>query len=124
MAAIDTPPVGDVPFVGDQIAEQDRTEAAGGADGAKRRRATRSTLLRPIMWRLHFIGGFLAGPIVISLAITGILYAWAPQLDGLRFGDTIKPSSKQLNVSLSDQVKAAQATHPDWGVHSVIPGWR
>jgi uncharacterized iron-regulated membrane protein len=78
--------------------------------------------LRPILWRLHFIGGFLAGPVVISLAITGILFAWSPQLDGLRFGDVIKPSSPQVNVSLADQVTAAQATHPDWGVHSVVPG--
>lgn len=122
MATIDTPPVDDIPFVGDQIAEQDQTEAAGGAGDAKRRRAKRSRLLRPIMWRLHFIGGFLAGPVVISLAITGILFAWYPQIDGLRFGDAIKPSSGQVSVALADQVKAAQAKHPDWGVHSVIPG--
>lgn len=122
MATIDTPPVDDIPFVGDQIAEQDQAEAAGTPGDAKRRRAKRSKLLRPIMWRLHFIGGFLAGPVVISLAITGILVAWAPQVDGLRFGDTIKPSSGQVNVSLADQVKAAQARHPDWVVQSVVPG--
>ena len=122
MATIDTPPVDDIPFVGDQIAEQDHTEAAADAEAAKSRRAKRSKLLRPIMWRLHFIGGFLAGPVVLSLAITGILFAWSPQLDGLRFGDTIKPSQRQATVALADQVKAAQATHPDWGVHSVIPG--
>jgi uncharacterized iron-regulated membrane protein len=122
MATIDTPPVDDIPFVSDQIAEQDQRDAAGDARDVKRRRAKRSKLLRPIMWRLHFIGGFLAGPVVISLAITGILFAWSPQVDGLRFGDTIKPSSGQVNVPLADQVRAAQAAHPEWGVHSVIPG--
>ena len=122
MATVDTPPAGDIPFVGDQIAEQDQLEAAAPAGAAGQRRAKRSKLLRPLLWRLHFIGGFLAGPVVISLAITGILFAWSPQLDGLRFGDTIKPTSGQANVSLADQVKAAQAKHPDWGVHSVIPG--
>ncbi len=120
MATIDTPPVDDIPFVSDQIAEQAQHDAAGEA---KRRRAKRSKLLRPIMWRLHFIGGFLAGPIVISLAITGILYAWAPQLDGLRFGSIIEPSSKHVNVSMADQVKAAQAAHPTWKFVSVIPGY-
>ena len=122
MATIDTPPVGDIPFVGDQIAEQDQADAASGAGDADRRRAKRSKLLRPIMWRLHFVGGFLAGPVVLSLAITGILFAWSPQIDGLRFGDAIKPSSGQVRVPLADQVRAAQAKHPDWGVHSVIPG--
>ena len=77
MATIDTPPRGDIPFVGDQIAEHDQHDVADSADAAKQRRARRSRLLRPIMWRLHFIGGFLAGPVVISLALTGILFAWA-----------------------------------------------
>jgi uncharacterized iron-regulated membrane protein len=122
MATIDTPPVGDIAFVGDQIAEQDQRDAIGDADPAQRRRAKRSQTLRPIVWRLHFIGGFLAGPVVVSLAITGILFAWNQQIDGLRFGDIITPSSKQVNVSLADQVMAAQATHPGWGVHSVVPG--
>lgn len=122
MATIDTPPAGDVPFVEDQIAEQDRAAAEHGAGDAERRRAKRSERLRPIMWRLHFVGGFLAGPVVVSLAITGILFAWHPQVDGLRFGDAIKPSSAAVNVALADQVRAAQAKHPEWGVHSVIPG--
>ena len=122
MATIDTPPAGDIPFVGDQIAEQDQLDAAEKAGSTKQRRAKRSKLLRPILWRMHFVGGFLAGPVLISMAITGILFAWSPQIDGLRFGDTITPSSAQVNVSLADQVKAAQAEHPDWGLHSVIPG--
>ena len=122
MATIDTPPAGDIPFVGDQIAAQDQSDAETDHDDRARRRAMRSRTLRPILWRLHFIGGFLAGPVVISLAITGILFAWNPQIDGLRFGDTITPSSEQVTVSLADQVTAAQAKHPDWKVHSVIPG--
>lgn len=122
MATTETPPIDDIAFVGDQIAEQDEREAAGAANDASRRRERRSQTLRPILWRLHFIGGFLAGPVVISLAITGILFAWYPQLDGLRFGDVVKPSSSQVNVSLADQVTAAQAAHPAWGVHSVVPG--
>lgn len=122
MATIDTPPAGDIPFVSDQIAAQDQRASPSIPDGAARRRARRSQTLRPILWRLHFIGGFLAGPVVISLAITGILFAWNPQIDGLRFGDIITPSSKQVNVSLADQVTAAQAKHPNWKVHSVIPG--
>jgi uncharacterized iron-regulated membrane protein len=122
MATQDIPPTGDIAFVGDQIAEQDQREAASAASDASRRRAKRLQTLRPILWRLHFIGGFLAGPVVISLAITGILFAWSPQLDGLRFGDVVEPSADHVDVSLADQVAAAQATHPEWGVRSVVPG--
>lgn len=61
MATIDTPRVNDIAFVGDQIAEQDQRHAGGEADDVKRRRAKRSRILRPILWRAHFIGGFLAG---------------------------------------------------------------
>ncbi|MGH3996593.1 MAG: PepSY domain-containing protein, partial [Pseudonocardiaceae bacterium] len=37
--------------------------------------------LRPLLWRLHFLGGFLAAPVVLSLAVTGILFAWNPQIE-------------------------------------------
>ncbi len=107
-------PDGDIAFVSDQIAER----PARSEPTARERRAR---MLRPIMWRLHFIGGFLAGPIVISLALTGILYAWNPQIDRVRFGDAIVASDGAPTASLAEQVEAAQAAHPDWGVFAVIP---
>jgi uncharacterized iron-regulated membrane protein len=120
MTTIQTPQAGDdVAFVSEQIAEQDQREAAIKPS----RRRKRLQTLRPILWRLHFIGGFLAGPIVISLAISGILFAWNPQIDGLRFGEIMNRSSAQVSVSLADQVKAAQGALPDWAVLSVVPGY-
>lgn len=108
-------PEGDIAFVTDQIAE--RADAPAGPSPRERR----ARMLRPIMWRLHFIGGFLAGPIVISLALTGILYAWNPQIDQVRFGDVLANSGGPATVALADQVAAAQAAHPDWGVFAVTP---
>ncbi|MFV0525910.1 MAG: PepSY-associated TM helix domain-containing protein [Acidimicrobiales bacterium] len=122
-------PEGDIAFVSDQIHQAQRREAdqgpgAGGDDGHLKptRRAERAAMMRPILWRLHFLGGFLAGPVILSLCISGILFAWYPQLDQLRFGSILGASSSEVNVSLADQVAAAEAAHPDWGVYSVVPG--
>jgi uncharacterized iron-regulated membrane protein len=109
-------PSGDIPFVSDQIVEHD----ASRSSRSDRRR--RSDALRPILWRLHFIGGFLAAPIALTLAVSGILFAWNPQIDALRFGAIMTPSSTHAAVPLSEQVQAARDAHPDWKVHSVVPG--
>ena len=111
MTAVDSPPAGDIPFVSEQIKQAERKPSRSG----------RSRLLRPILWRLHFLGGLLAAPILLSLAVTGILFAWNPQIDALRFGDLMQRSGGPA-VPLSQQVAAAQAARPDWPVHSVIPG--
>ena len=84
-------------------------------------RAERSRFMRPLMWRLHFLGGFLAGPIILSLCVSGILLAWHPQIDDIRFGDVMHRSAPDPVVPLSEQVVAAQAAHPDWGVFAVEP---
>ena len=77
--------------------------------------------LRPILWRLHFLGGFLAAPIVVWLSITGILYAWNPQLQDLVFGSEMDVVSGGEVRPLSDQVEAAIAEFPDHDVTAVEP---
>ncbi len=58
--------------------EQDSPAVGAAAGGARRedRAGGRRAALRPLLWRLHFLGGFLAAPVVLSLAITGILFSW------------------------------------------------
>jgi len=111
MAAVETPPEGDIAFVSEQIEEAEREQ---GRDRRKR-------VLRPILWRLHFLGGVLVAPIVFSLVFFGILFAWNPQIDALRFGDLMRRADGPA-VPLSQQVASAQAARPEWAVHSVIPG--
>ena len=84
---------------------------------------TRQTRLRPILWRLHFLGGFLAAPIAVWLAVTGILYAWNPQIDDWLFGDemTAPTSSAGDARPLSDQLDAAMAEYPGTELISVDP---
>lgn len=88
----------------------------GGADG------DRVGPLRPILWRLHFLGGFLAAPVALWLALTGIAIAWAPQIEAAVFGDesaaTVDDGSP---MSLDSQVDAALAVYPDSRVTGVEP---
>jgi uncharacterized iron-regulated membrane protein len=88
----------------------------GGSDG------DRVGPLRPILWRLHFLGGFLAAPVALWLALTGIAIAWAPQIEDAVFGDesaaTVDDGSP---VSLESQVDAALAVYPDSRVTGVEP---
>jgi uncharacterized iron-regulated membrane protein len=107
----------DIGFVSEQIETEARTRP-----GSAERRAHRADTLRPIMWRLHFIGGFLAAPIIVSLALSGIAFAWNAQIDGVRFADVLYQPAAGGAVSVADQVRAAQAAHPDWKVASVTPG--
>lgn len=109
-------PPGDIAFVTEQI------EAERVADLEPTRSARRAEGMRPILWRLHFLGGFLAGPVILSLCVSGILFAWHPQLDDVRFGDIMHRSSDSVEVPLSDQVAAAQTAHAGWEVYAVTPG--
>jgi uncharacterized iron-regulated membrane protein len=118
MTTTEPAPTDDIGFVTEQIETESRTR-----DLAGERRRARADTLRPIMWRLHFLGGFLVAPLIVIMAISGVLFAWNPQIDGLRFGSILHASSDQVRVSLSDQVEAATAAHPDWKLHSVTPGY-
>ena len=41
-------------------------------------RARSAAAMRPVLWRLHFLAGFRVAPVLVSLAVTGILFAWNP----------------------------------------------
>nr|WP_242687024.1 MULTISPECIES: PepSY domain-containing protein [unclassified Actinopolyspora] len=91
--------------------------------GLRRRqpRGVGRTALRPLLWRLHFLGGVLAAPIVLSLAVTGILFAWNPQIEQALHGKALTAVADGPARPLSQQVAAATTTHPDWTVSTVTP---
>lgn len=76
---------------------------------------------RPLLWRLHFFGGLLAAPIVVSLAVTGIMYAWSPQIEQVMYSEALTATTQGPAEPLSVQVDAALATHPGWEVLEVTP---
>ncbi|WP_019875454.1 PepSY-associated TM helix domain-containing protein [Sporichthya polymorpha] len=87
--------------------------------GPRRRRPETTRLLV----RLHFLSGFLAAPIILSLAVTGILFAWNPQIESALHDKTLSASSVDWAEPkpLSEQVEAARAEHPGWTVTAVTP---
>lgn len=95
--------------------EPERSSPPGRQDVAGRQ------AVRPLLWRLHFLGGVLAAPIVLSLAVTGILFAWNPQIEHALHGKTLTAVTQGPPRPLSDQVAAATATRPGWTVETVTP---
>ncbi|WP_280508573.1 PepSY-associated TM helix domain-containing protein [Nocardia flavorosea] len=77
---------------------------------------------RPLLLRLHFYGGMLAGPFILIAAVTGLLYTLTPQLDGIVFRDelTVDEYAPQTRT-LADQIAAARTVYPEAPITSVKP---
>lgn len=83
--------------------------------------ASRRAALRPLLWRLHFLGGFLAAPVVLSLAVTGILFAWNPQIEAALHREALAAVADGSARPLGDQVATARVEHPGWDLVTVTP---
>ncbi|GAA4536099.1 PepSY domain-containing protein [Pseudonocardia xishanensis] len=62
--------------------------------------------------RLHFYAGLFAAPFILVAAVTGALYALAPQLESWVYADQLTTSSTGSELPLATQVDAALATNP------------
>lgn len=74
-----------------------------------------------MLWRLHFLSGFLVAPIVVSLALTGILFAWHPQLEAVIYDDALSAVAAGPAQPLAEQVTSARTARPGWELQAVIP---
>ncbi|MEV6521192.1 PepSY-associated TM helix domain-containing protein [Longispora sp. NPDC051575] len=76
----------------------------------------------PLLRRLHFYAGVLVAPFLLVAALSGLLYAFTPQIDDLVYGDVLTASSTTGGTRpLADQVAAAQAALPAGTVTGVLP---
>lgn len=80
--------------------------------------------LRPMLWRLHFLTGFLAAPIVVWLCLTGMLVAWNPQIESVLHREALTASSEGEPRPLSEQLAAVSAAYPDQEVVEILPAAR
>ena len=80
--------------------------------------------LRPVLWRLHFLTGFLAGPILVWLCLTGILFAWNPQIESRLYRDALTAPAEGVARPLSEQVATVGAAYPSDDVVEVKPAGR
>jgi uncharacterized iron-regulated membrane protein len=76
--------------------------------------------LRPVLWRLHFFTGFLAAPVVVWLCLSGILFAWNPQIESAIYDKALTATSGEPRP-VSEQVAAARRAYPGYEVVQVGP---
>lgn len=63
-----------------------------------------------VVWRWHFYAGLLVIPVVVLMCLSGIVYLFKPQIDGLVYGDlrSVTPSASGRTASFDDQRAAAE----------------
>lgn len=76
---------------------------------------------RPLLVRLHFYAGILVGPFLFVTALTGFLYALAPQVENALYRDTMFVESSGTTRPVGDQVAAARERQPDGTLLAVRP---
>ncbi|MFD3516371.1 PepSY-associated TM helix domain-containing protein [Streptomyces sp. NPDC058663] len=77
--------------------------------------------VRALLARLHFYAGVFVAPFLLVAALTGLVYAFTPQLDQLVYGEQL--SVQQVGGQsrpLAEQIAAARAAHPEGTLASVI----
>ncbi|GAA0537562.1 PepSY domain-containing protein [Saccharopolyspora thermophila] len=77
--------------------------------------------LRPLVLRLHFYAGIFVGPFLALAALTGLLYAFTPQLEQALYDRELHVPAGPVSHPLSVQVDAARAALPGAEVKSVRP---
>lgn len=76
---------------------------------------------RPLIMRLHFYAGILVAPFIVVAAVTGGLYAMAPTIERLVYGDLLHVEASGRPVSLSGQAAAAVTAHPGLAITGMRP---
>lgn len=71
--------------------------------------------------RVHFLAGLAVAPFLAVLALTGLLYAFTPQINDVLYGDELYVDAPGgSSKPLTELVGAALAAHPDGELKSVI----
>jgi uncharacterized iron-regulated membrane protein len=94
---------------------------AGSAASDDQAGGERPGPLRPVLWRLHFFTGFLAAPVVVWLCLSGILFAWNPQIEAAIHDEALTATSNGEARPVSEQVAAASQAYPGNEVVQVSP---
>ncbi|MEY9214767.1 PepSY domain-containing protein [Thermobifida halotolerans] len=78
--------------------------------------------LRALVLRLHFYAGILVAPFVVVAAVTGLLYAYTPQLEQWMYADQLRVVDRGQPIPVSMRVDAAVAAHPEGTLSAVRIG--
>ncbi|GAA2524360.1 PepSY-associated TM helix domain-containing protein [Winogradskya humida] len=88
-----------------------------------RQRPTPTRSFGPLLLRLHFYAGIVVAPFLLVAALTGLAYAFAPQMERAVYADELTVSDPGTATRpLAEQIAAARATHPQGDPILVRPG--
>jgi uncharacterized iron-regulated membrane protein len=76
---------------------------------------------RGVVLRMHFYAGLLVGPFILVAITTGVLYVLTPQLEDWLYADQLRVPPTAQQLSLADQVRAAEAADPRGELVAVRP---
>ncbi|MBA1241126.1 PepSY-associated TM helix domain-containing protein [Pseudomonas japonica] len=74
-----------------------------------------------LAWRWHFYAGLLVAPVMILLAVTGIIYLFKPQLDPLMYPHLLQVEVQEKALSADAQLARVQETYPGAIVDQYLP---
>ena len=77
----------------------------------------------PLLLRLHFYAGVFVAPFLLLAAVSGLLYAFSPQIDRVVYADELVIADPGATARpMSELLDAARATHPDGAVAAIRAG--
>lgn len=82
---------------------------------------SRSSRLWRSVWRTHFYAGFSAAPILMLLAVTGLVILYTEPIERAVHGDLVTVTQRGAAVGLDRQRASVAARHPGWIFVSVTP---
>ncbi len=89
------------------------------APGTRPPVAPGASALRPLLMRLHFYAGVFVGPFLLVAALTGFVYAFAPTLEKLVYGNLLDAPAVEQSLPASAQVQSALDGRDPTAVESV-----
>lgn len=82
---------------------------------------SKSSRLWRSIWRTHFYAGLIAAPILVMLALTGMVILYTEPIQQAFDGDLTTVSVGEKKVSLDDQLAAVGDQYPDMTFSAVTP---
>ncbi|ASW57157.1 PepSY domain-containing protein [Plantactinospora sp. KBS50] len=92
------------------------------APPVRRSRPTSVRSFGPLLLRLHFYAGIFVAPFLLMAALSGLAYVFTPQLERAYYAHELTVTPGDAVRPMSEQVAAAQATHPAGAITAVRPG--
>lgn len=74
-----------------------------------------------LAWRWHFYAGLLVAPVMIMLALTGMLYLFKPQLDPLMYPELMRVEPQAQALSADTLLANVRSTYPQARIDQYLP---